>query len=533
MIKSDILIIGSGIAGLSTAIKIAGQRPELSIKIFSKTEEVESNTNYAQGGIAAVWDHLKDSYESHIEDTMTAGDGLGKRSVVEMVVKEGPERIREIIDWGVRFDQVNSKEYDLAKEGGHSTSRILHFGDLTGRELQRALMQKAEAYPNIEILEYHFAIDLVTQHHIGYHITRVTPNIECYGIYALNRITGSIDLYLSKVTVLASGGAGQVYKTTTNPAVSTGDGMAMVYRAKGRLTNMEFVQFHPTALYDLGENNPSFLISEAVRGYGGELKTIDGETFMHKYDERGSLAPRDIVARAIDAEVKKRGDEHVMLDCTHLDKAGFISHFPNIYKECKARGIDPMNDYIPVQPACHYICGGVDTDQKGHSTIQSLYAVGECAFTGLHGANRLASNSLLEAVVMAHKASENILQHISEKEIQRGVPEWNAKGTDHPNEMVLITQSRKELKEIMSNYVGIVRSPQRLKRAIDRLHLLYLETEALYQSSIISPQLCELRNLITVGYLITRSASLRKESRGLHFNIDFPEKLPKTHNTYL
>nr|MBS0036757.1 FAD-dependent oxidoreductase [Saprospiraceae bacterium] len=352
MIKTDILIIGSGIGGLCTAIQAAEKRPDLSILLFTKTDERESNTNYAQGGIATVWNKLTDSFEKHIEDTLMAGDGLGDPESIKTVVEEGPERIKEIIEWGVRFDHNKGSDFDLAREGGHSEDRILHYGDLTGREIQRALSEKAKQFPNIQVMQHHFVIDLVTQHHLGYHITRVTPGIECFGAYALDRRTGAIDLCRAKVTVLASGGAGQVYKTTTNPKVATGDGIAMVYRAKGRVANMEFVQFHPTALFDPTGGNPAFLISEAVRGFGGVLKTNDGQTFMEKYDNRESLAPRDIVARAIDREMKLRGEEHVLLDCTHLDRDSFVQHFPNIYKVCQGLGIDPIKDMIPVQPAC-------------------------------------------------------------------------------------------------------------------------------------------------------------------------------------
>lgn len=534
MLEADIIIVGSGIGGLSTAIKIAEARRDLTVLVVTKTEERESNTSYAQGGIAAVWDQLKDSYDKHFEDTMIAGDGLGDPEVVRTVVEEGPERIREIINWGARFDDDETGNYDLAREGGHSEKRILHFGDITGYELQRTLSEKAASLKNIKILEHYFAIDLVTQHHLGYHLTRVTPGIECYGLYALNLETGQIELFKSRMLVLASGGAGQVYTTTTNPTVATGDGIAMVYRAKGRVANMEFVQFHPTALYDpAGERNPAFLISEAVRGLGAILKTCDGVTFMKQYDSRGSLAPRDIVARAIDREMKLRGDDHVLLDCTHIDPADFRKHFPGISKECLSRGIDPSINMIPVQPACHYLCGGVVTDLNGKSSIDRLYAVGECTFTGLHGANRLASNSLLEALVFGHRVALEILKEVDVRTFQEGLSGWNARGTNQPDEMVLLTQSQRELKEVMSNYVGIVRSPVRLKRALDRLYLLYEETEKIYRETIISPQLCELRNLITVGYLITRSASLRKESRGLHYNIEYPEKLQKTQNTYL
>ncbi len=525
MIETDILVIGSGIAGLTFAIKLANARPDLKLTVLTKTVKDESNTRYAQGGIAAVWDFKIDSFKKHLEDTLEAGDGLCDENIVKIVVEEGPVRVQEIIDWGARFDKhARSGGYDLGREGGHSENRILHYKDLTGWEMQRTLNEQAKEIPNIEIHEHYFALDLITQHQLGYMVTRVTPDIECYGAYALNKETGKIETILARQTLVATGGAGQVYRNTTNPIIATGDGMAMVYRAKGRIENMEFVQFHPTALYNPKGENPDFLISEAVRGFGGILKTKDGKPFMQKYDPRASLAPRDIVARAIDNELKKRGEEYVCLDCSHLDKEDFINHFPTIYEKCMSLGIDPMKDMIPVVPACHYMCGGIRVDEFGHSSIKNLYACGECTSTGLHGANRLASNSLLEAMVFAHRIYLDVLNEIDKTKIKNGIPEWNARGTTKPKEMVLITQSWKELKEIMSSYVGIVRSNVRLKRAFDRLHLLYRETEDIYNKTSISPQLCELRNLITIGYLITRSASLRRESRGLHFTTDYPKK---------
>ena len=525
MPQTDVLIIGAGIAGLTTAIKLAKAKPELKITVLTKTTEEETNTSYAQGGVAAVWNQEHDTFEKHIEDTLDAGDGLCNEEVVGIVVEEGPERVREIIEWGTRFDKKKGEEsYDLGREGGHSENRILHYKDVTGWEIQRALLAQLEHTPNIEFHEHYFAIDLLTQHHLGYTITRVTPGIECYGAYVLNKQTGQIETMLARVTVLCTGGTGQVYKNTTNPTIATGDGIAMVYRAKGRLENMEFVQFHPTGLYNPAGENPTFLISEAVRGFGGILRTRDGASFMEKYDERASLAPRDIVARAIDKEMKMRGEDCMFLDCTHLDKEGFLAHFPNIYQKCLSIGIDPMKDMIPVTPACHYQCGGVQTDEMGRSSIDFLYACGECTCTGLHGANRLASNSLLEAMVFAHRIHLDILEKIDGIALQTGIPDWEARGTTEPDEMVLITQSLKELKDIMSYYVGIVRSNVRLQRALDRLWILYRETEELYRSTVISPQLCELRNLITIGYLITRSASNRHESRGLHFTTDYPDQ---------
>jgi len=527
MIQTDVLIIGSGIAGLTTALKLANKRPDLKITVLTKTTEEESNTRYAQGGVAAVWDMDKDSFKKHIEDTLDAGDGLCDEEIVRIVIEEGPSRVREIIEWGARFDK-NKEDigaYDLGREGGHSENRILHYKDITGWEIQRALLARADQLPNIHLHEHFFALDVITQHHLGRNVLRITPGIECYGAYVLNKESGSIETILARITVIAAGGAGQIYKATTNPVIATGDGIAMVYRAKGRLVNMEFVQFHPTSLYNPATESSAFLVSEAVRGFGAILKSKEGEEFMQHYDERASLAPRDIVARAIDNEMKKRGDDYVCLDCRHLNKEDFIAHFPNIYETCLSRGIDPFKDLVPVVPACHYMCGGIQVDEIGKTSISYLYACGECTYSGLHGANRLASNSLLEAMVFAHRIHLAVAENIDQVSHKAGIPDWNAKGTTQPREMVLITQSWKELKEIMSSYVGIVRSNVRLKRALDRLWLLHNETEDLYRESTISPQLCELRNLITIAYLVTRSASMRRESRGLHYTTDYPEKL--------
>jgi L-aspartate oxidase len=532
--RTDILILGSGIGGLTLAIKLAKDSPLLRILVLTKTDEGETNTRYAQGGVAAVWDLSKDNFEKHIADTLDAGDGLCNEAIVRIVVEEGPERVWEIIEWGARFDkEKNENQYDLAREGGHSEHRILHYKDLTGWEMQRALMEEAERYTNIEILEHYFALDLITQHHLGRMVIRVTPGIECYGCYALNLKTGEIATILAKTTVACTGGSGQVYKSTTNPVIATGDGVAMTYRAKGRVNGMEFMQFHPTSLYNPAGDNPSFLISEAVRGFGGILKSKDGEEFMQHYDRRLSLAPRDIVARAIDSEMKKRGTDCMYLDCTHLDKEAFLAHFPTIYSKCVSIGIDPMKDFIPVVPACHYMCGGILVDQTGRSSISRLYAAGECSSTGLHGANRLASNSLLEAMVFAHRIAKDILAQIGSWDYQENIPDWNAEGTMEPKEMVLITQGMKELKDVMSYYVGIVRSNIRLKRALDRLYLLYQETEELYKTTAVSPQLMELRNLTTIAYLITRSAAHRRESRGLHFTTDYLGKQPFIENSVL
>jgi L-aspartate oxidase len=530
--ETDFLVIGSGIAGLTYALKTAKEFPGKKITVITKTQADETNTKYAQGGIAGVWDEAKDSYDKHIEDTLIAGDGLCNEHIVEIVVKEGPERIKEIIVYGAEFDREESGVYSLGKEGGHSENRILHHKDVTGKEMERALLEELQTVTNIELINHCFVVDIITQHHLGYLVTKSTLDITCYGVYVLNLHNHQIEKILSKITLLATGGCGQAYRTTTNPRIATGDGIAMVYRAKGKIENMEFIQFHPTALYEPGIS-PSFLITEAVRGDGGILRNKNGEAFMERYDARKDLAPRDIVARAIDNEMKKSGTEHVYLDCRHMDKEKFIHHFPNIYEKCMSRGIDVMQQMIPVAPAAHYSCGGIKTDEWGRTSIRHLYACGECASTGLHGANRLASNSLLEAMVFGHRCYLDSKEEVTHIDLEQRIPDWNATGTTEPSEMILITQSQKELQQIMSDYVGIVRTDTRLERAMKRLDLLFVETEALYRSTKVSPQLCELRNLITVGYLIVKGAEFRKESRGLHFNTDHLQKSELVQNVIL
>lgn len=530
--KTDFLVVGSGIAGLTYALKVAKDCPDHQVLVITKTIADETNTKYAQGGIAGVTDLENDSFEKHIDDTLIAGDGLCNPKIVEIVVKEGPERIREMIEWGARFDMDEEGDFKRGREGGHSEFRILHHKDVTGREMERALLQTVAAQKNIEIIKHCFVVDIITQHHLGYLVTKSTPDIECYGIYALNMQENRIIKILSRVTVFATGGNGQVYRTTTNPVIATGDGIGMVYRAKGRIENMEFIQFHPTALYQQGVS-PAFLITEAVRGDGGILRNKKGEAFMEKYDPRKDLAPRDIVARAIDNEMKKGGTEHVYLDCRHMDIKKFGEHFPNIYETCKSLGIDVAVQMIPVAPAAHYSCGGIKTDEWGHTSIRNLYACGECASTGLHGANRLASNSLLEALVFAHRCYLDSIEKIKNLSFREDLPDWNAEGTTAPGEMILITQSIKELQLLMSDYVGIVRTNIRLNRALKRLDLLHEEIEALYETTLLSPQLCEVRNLITTGYLIVKGAQFRRESRGLHFNTDYPEKSSLVQNIVL
>jgi L-aspartate oxidase len=517
--KTDFLVIGSGLAGMSFALQVADHGKVI---LISKTILEETNTWYAQGGIASVM-YAPDNMEKHVQDTLIAGDGLCDEKIVRMVVEEAPEQIEKLIEWGANFDRNTDGKFNLNREGGHSEHRILHHKDNTGAEIMRALSSNVRNHPNITILEKSFALDLITQHHLGRPVFRGNPDIECFGAYTLNIETNKVETILSKVTLLATGGSGFIYQTTTNPPIATGDGIAMAYRAKAYVANMEFFQFHPTSLYNPGER-PSYLITEAVRGFGGILKTQDGFEFMNKYDPRGSLASRDIVARAIDTELKNRGEDYVLLDCTHLDADELKDHFPNIHKKCLSIGIDMTTQPIPVVPAAHYLGGGIYTDENGQTTIRNLYAAGEVACTGLHGANRLASNSLLEAVVFAHRAAIDSIGKIPGTNWQQGIPKWDDTGTKIPEEMVLITQSTRELQAIMTNYVGIVRTNARLKRAIDRIYILYRETDELYARSTVSVKLCELRNAIKVAYLIVKHARQRKESRGLHYNLDYPRK---------
>ena len=530
--RYDFLIIGGGVAGMSYALKVAraGAARKAAggegykIALCCKTTLDEANTAKAQGGIASVTNLLVDDFEKHIHDTMVAGDWISDPDAVRQVVTRAPEQIRELVQWGVNFDKKADGSFDLHREGGHSEFRILHHADDTGFEIQRGLMEAVRQESQIEVLENHYAVEIITQHHLGVRVTRRTPDIECYGAYILNPDTQKIDTYLSRVTLMATGGTGAVYATTTNPDIATGDGIAMVYRAKGKVEGMEFVQFHPTALYNPEETHPAYLITEAMRGYGGILRLPNGEEFMQKYDPRLSLAPRDIVARAIDNEMKVHALDHVCLDVTHKDPEETKHHFPNIYQKCLSIGINITKEYIPVVPCAHYMCGGIRVNLDAETSIRRLYAVGECSCTGLHGGNRLASNSLIEAVVYADAAAKHSLQVIDQYTWNERVPEWNDEGTMSVEEQVLIAQDIKEVGQIMSTYVGIVRSDLRLRRAWERLDLLYEETEDLFRRVKATKDICELRNMINVGYLITRAALERKESRGLHYTIDYPHQ---------
>ncbi len=517
--ESDVLVIGSGVSGLTFALKTAIEFKDAKVTIVTKDELSESNTKYAQGGIATVYNETLDSFEQHIEDTLIAGDGLCDEKIVRMVVEDAPDRLQELINWGTKFDRNDKGEYDLGREGGHSQNRILHHTDITGAEIERALIAQVNAQPNIEFLEHHYAIDLITEHQVNKKKTERNTKISCFGAYVLDEKKSVVKTFISKFSMLASGGSGQVYETTTNPTVATGDGLGIAYRAKAEISEVEFIQFHPTALYNPGEY-PAFLISEAVRGFGAKLRDYHGNFFMHNYDEREELASRDIVARAIDNELKKSGAPHVYLDCTQLNMEKFKEHFPNITEKCASIGIDVEKDFIPVVPASHYICGGVNVNKNAKTSIKKLYACGETTRTGLHGGNRLASNSLLEGLVYAHRAYLNVCKKFSKAKMPENVPEWNDSGVVKNMEKILITHDRNEVKTIMTNYVGIVRSNERLKRAEIRLRVLYADNKRLYDHSELSVDLCELRNLITTAYLITQFSKQRTENCGGFYNMD-------------
>lgn len=514
--KSDYLVIGAGIAGLSFALHIAEHGK---VHVISKTSLGESNTNYAQGGIASVFTG-GDSFESHKSDTFDAGAGLCHPDAVDMMVREGPERIGDLIDWGVNFSRkVNQSEYDLNREGGHSTHRIFHVKDFTGAEIQRVLLERARNHPNIRFFEDHYAIDLITEHHVLGNL-QAAFNI-CFGAYVFSKKDKRVYVFRSDYTILATGGASRVYQYSTNPPSATGDGLAMAYRAGVRIANMEFIQFHPTALFQPGQQ--MFLISEALRGHGGILKNLDLEPFAHKYDKRADLAPRDIVSRAIDSEMKERREDHVLLDMTHLDPEDVRTRFPKIHDHCLRNiNLDITKSPIPVVPAAHYVCGGVMTSLNGQTSMQNLFAIGETAHTGVHGANRLASNSLLEALVFAYRAAEKLKIKRSRNFGQVSIPEWDESGVLNLDEWYLIKHNLQQIQTLMWDYVGIVRSKQTLQHAFRRAKLIYEEIENYYQRTKISPELLELRNLSGIAYVIILSALRRNESRGCHFMSDYP-----------
>jgi L-aspartate oxidase len=529
--RFDFLVIGSGVAGLSFALRAAERG---SVAVVTKKASAESNTNYAQGGIAAVMDPA-DTVEDHVRDTLVSGAGLCDEVVVRFVVTEGPERVRELMTLGARFDQDPEGDLHLGMEGGHSAHRIVHAADMTGREVERALLAAVRAHSNVRLFEYHFAVDLITEHHLGQDVTALGEGgIHCFGAYVLDEETGQVETLLAKATLLAAGGAGQVYLHTTNPPVATGDGIAMCYRARAVIANMEFIQFHPTSLYlpDADFGGRRFLITEAVRGDGGILRNRAGERFMPEYDPRAELAPRDVVARAIDDQMKRHGDPHVWLDISHRPAGEIYKHFPNIYETLLKHGIDMTDQPIPVVPAAHYTCGGVVVDAEARTSIAGLFACGEVTCSGLHGANRLASNSLLEALVFAHRAVAPAAEYAAAHGWEEAVPEWDASGTENTKEWVLVQHNLGEVRRVMSDYVGIVRSMLRLERAARRIRLLHDETEGFYERTRVSSPLCELRNLIAVAHLVVACARSRTESRGLHAMTDFPESDPaQAHDT--
>lgn len=524
----DFLVIGSGIAGLTFALKVAEHG---SVAIITKESVMDSNTSLAQGGIASVFDEL-DSFDLHIKDTLASGDGLCNPDVVETVVKNGPDRIKELIQLGVKFnirektqDQDTPGQLDLGREGGHSQNRIVHAEDMTGREIERVLVSHLKHHDNITLFENHIAIDLITvSTRMKRGLVTTTHDDYCCGAYVLDKTSGGVLTFGAHITLLATGGAGKVYLYTSNPDVATGDGIAMGYRAGATLANLEFVQFHPTCLYHPDAKN--FLVSEAVRGEGAILIDERGNPFMHKYDPLKDLACRDVVARAIDTELKKSGDDSVYLDISHKNAKEITSRFPNIYQKCLGFGYDMTKDPIPVVPAAHYICGGVATDHYACTDIKHLYAVGETACTGLHGANRLASNSLVEAVVYAHNASNQAVDTFKKDTFKSlpEIPDWDDTATTDSDEVIMVSHNWDEIRRLMWNYVGIVRSNKRLARAKRRIDIIQKEIQEYYWNFKVESGLIELRNIATVAELIIKCASHRKESRGLHYNIEYPNK---------
>lgn len=524
MIKTDVLVLGSGSAGLTFALEVA-ERSKLRVLVITKKDRSESNTNYAQGGIASVMAPF-DSFEAHVRDTLVAGAGLCHEDAVRILVQEGPDRIRDLIQRGASFTKNAGGSLHLGKEGGHSANRIVHTKDLTGKEIERTLLDAVASHPRITVLENHYAVELITERNLLSRSPKRRAPRTCFGAYVLDDLTKDVHIvYARHAVMLATGGCGQVYLHSTNPTIATGDGNAMAYRIGARIANMEFVQFHPTSLY--AEGSKSYLITEAVRGAGGILLNLAGERFMIDYDaERMELAPRDVVARAIDAELKKRGDSHVLLDISHLGQKA-KKEFPNIYAKCLEHNIDITKEPIPVVPAAHYSCGGVVTDLNGRTDIDRLYSCGETAMTGVHGANRLASNSLLESLVFSRRAAIDLVKSAKRKAPEPTIRPWDDSGTENAEEWVVIEHDRREVQQLMWDYVGIVRSNSRLKRAERRLRLIRKEIEDYYRKTRVTMPLVELRNIAETALIIIRSALSRKESRGLHYTTDYPMQVPK------
>lgn len=521
---SDVLIIGSGLAGMHLALQLADR---CSVRVLTKRNRLDGSSRYAQGGIAAAW-RAPDSWQAHVQDTIVAGAGLCRPEVVDRTAREARTRVEELIALGVRFDRrgSNPSAYDLHREGGHSARRILHAKDLTGAEIMRALFAEVDRHPSIEVLEQHAVVDLVTSGGLARRQQRLPPQPDrVLGCYALNKSTGKVRTFGAKIVAICAGGAGKVYLYTSNPDVASGDGVAMAYRAGARVANMEFVQFHPTCLFHPEARN--FLVSEALRGEGGVLRLSDGEPFMGRYDQRLELAPRDIVARAIDAELKRTGQPCVFLDMSHLPRDRVEHHFPNIDARCRQLGIDMCVDPIPVVPAAHYLCGGVQTDLQGETTLRNLYAVGESACTGLHGANRLASNSLLEAVSFSHHAAQSILARVGQVALPADLQDWDPGTAVDSDEAVVVSHVWEEIRRFMWNYVGIVRTTRRLERAQRRIRLVHEEIRSYYWDFRIESDLIELRNIATVAGLVVDCALLRRESRGLHTTLDHPASDPR------
>ena len=529
MFNYDFLIIGSGIAGLSYSLKVANKLPKAKIAIVTKSDADESSTKYAQGGIAVVLDQLSDSFNNHIQDTLIAGDGLSDPEVVDFVIKEGPLRFKELVRWGVNFDKENNGHFDLGLEGVHSNNRILHHKDITGFEIEQTLLSLVDIHKNIDVFAGHMAIDLITQHK-----SKEPSNKEqshCYGAYILDQNTNEVKSFLAKTTLLASGGLGQLYQNTTNPTISTGDGVAMAYRSKARIENMEFIQFHPTALFD-PQSSPSFLISEAIRGAGAKLRNKSGDLFMHNYHPKAELASRDIVSRAIDLEIKRCGDDYVYLDCTTIGSELFKSHFPNILQKVRKFGIDPLHEFIPVVPAAHYSCGGVKVNKDGQSSIHNLFVCGECSCNGLHGANRLASNSLLEALVFSHRSFLKAIKTIDSIQIPNHIDPLELGQTTSSKKLVFIEKYQKELKSLMTDFVGLVRTDSRLFIAAERLELMHQKSEKIFKHSPLTQELIELKNMIIVAQLVVKQSIARKENKGVFFRRK-EQLAPIEENNYL